>query len=383
MKNESIKVLQINAENFGAGGISVIIWRLMKVLEARNVQMSFLSQRENINEKYINEIQMQGGKVHYIKTSSNKIFRYFDRYKKCYKVIKDNKYDVVHVNGNESLGIISYVLAAKKNSNCKVIVHAHSTRFMNGEFLLIKNVLKSIFQPILIRKADCLFACSTEAARFMYGKASDKAIIIKNGLNPDKYAFDNIAREKIRSEMMVKDRIVIGHIGRFVYPKNHEFILDVFEQIISEYSNVELWLIGEKDGEGYKKIYSRVNQEGLQDKVRFIGNTDKIKEYLSAMDVLFFPSRFEGLPLVLVEAQVNGLPVVCSSAITDEAIFSENVKKLSLDDSLKRWSDELIRFGNAERKNLSYHGIMESGFDIYKSAAVVWEEYKKLKDRLE
>ena len=217
----------------------------------------------------------------------------------------------------------------------------------------------------------------------MYGKASDKAIIIKNGLNPDKYAFDNIAREKIRSEMMVKDRIVIGHIGRFVYPKNHEFILDVFEQIISEYSNVELWLIGEKDGEGYKKIYSRVNQEGLQDKVRFIGNTDKIKEYLSAMDVLFFPSRFEGLPLVLVEAQVNGLPVVCSSAITDEAIFSENVKKLSLDDSLKRWSDELIRFGNAERKNLSYHGIMESGFDIYKSAAVVWEEYKKLKDRLE
>lgn len=383
MQEKMIKVLQINAENFGTGGISVIIWRLMKRLEGRNIQMSFLSQRENTDEKYVNDIHAQGGNIHYIKATSNKVLRYFDRYKKCCEVIKKNNYDIVHINGNESFGIISYVLAAKKNSNCKVVVHAHSTRFMNGDHIIVKNILKGIFQPILIRNTDCMLACSSEAARFMYGKKSNKAIIVKNGLEPGQYVFDNIAREKIRNEMKVDNKMVIGHIGRFVYPKNHEFIMDVFEQINKEYSNVELWLIGEKQGKGYEKIYNRIMQKELQDKIKMIGSTDKIKEYLSTMDVLFFPSRFEGLPLVLVEAQVNGLPVVCSDVITDEAIFAENVAKLSLDMSIKVWIDKLIQFGKEERKALPYHEIMECGFDISKIADAVFQEYKKLMVGLE
>lgn len=377
MADYPVKVLQINAENFGSGGISVVIWRLMTKLKDRNIQVSYLCQREHVDEKYVKEIRMQGGEVQYIKTSSNPIIRYFDRYIKCDKVIREHHYDIVHINGNESFGIISYIMAAKKN-HCRVAVHAHSTSFMNKGHIRIKKALKAFFQIILLQKADCLFACSKEAARFMYGNKADRAVIVKNGLEPEKYCYDDVGRSQIRNCYKCESKLIIGHIGRFVYAKNHEFIIDVFEHLQKIYPNSELWLIGENQGSGYEAIYSQVKNKGLQDKVRFIGNTDRIREYLSAMDVLLFPSRFEGLPLVLIEAQVNGLPIVCSKMITDEAVFSSNVRKLSLYDSLSVWSDQLIKLGSQKRKHVTHQEISESGFDISDVAEIVLYEYKKM-----
>ncbi len=378
MEKHPIKVLQVNADNFGAGGISVIIWRLMEKLKDRNVQMSFLTQRKYIEDKYLKEIKNQGGTLQHIKISLNLLRRYFDRYIQCYKILKDNDYDIIHINGNEAFGIASYVLAANRHHVCKIVVHAHSTRFMNGNYILIKKVLNKIFQMVVIQKADCFLACSKEAARFMYGNRADRARIVKNGLIPQRYCYDEAARIRIRDKNRVGNKMIIGHIGRFVYAKNHEFIIDVFEYVQKNYSNSELWLIGENIGSGYDAIYNKVKDKELMSKVKFLGNTDQIKEYLSAMDVLLFPSRFEGLPLVLVEAQVNGLPVVCSNAITDEAIFSPNVIKLSLDDSLKIWSDSLVQLGSMERFGMPEQKIAESGFDISSIAEIVFEEYKKI-----
>ncbi len=377
MADYPVKVLQINAENFGSGGISVVIWRLMEQLKDKNIQASYLCQRKYVDEKYVKEIRMQGGEVQYIKTSSNPILRYFDRYIKCDKVIREHHYDIVHINGNESFGIISYVMAAKKN-HCRVAVHAHSTSFMNKDHIRIKRALKAFFQIFLLRKADCLLACSKEAARFMYGKKADRAVIVKNGLEPEKYCYDHAGRSQIRSEYKCGSKIIIGHVGRFVYAKNHEFIVNVFEHLQKNYPNSELWLIGENQGSGYETIYSQVKTKGLQDKVRFIGNTDRIGEYLSAMDVLLFPSRFEGLPLVLVEAQVNGLPIVCSDIITDEAFFSSSVRKLSLNDALSVWTDQLIKLGSQKRNHVTHQEIAESGFDIADVAEIVLYEYKKM-----
>ncbi|MCM1125563.1 MAG: glycosyltransferase [Lachnospiraceae bacterium] len=378
MINDSINVLQINAENFGAGGVSVIIWRLMEQLKNSNVHMSFVSQRTNIDERYLKAVEAQGGKVVYIRSSSNIIFRYFDRYRKCFAVLKNGDFDIIHINGNESFGIISYVLAAKKKHNCKIVVHAHSTRFMKEEHIWIKRIFKFVCQPLLIKNADCLLACSTEAAKFMYGSKAYKATIVKNGLDPQKYSYDKTMRKIIRDEYEADRKIIIGHIGRFVYAKNHEFIINVFEHVKKIHPDSELWLIGEKDGNGYEAVYSQVKDMGLLDSVKFVGNTEQIKEYLSAMDVLLFPSRFEGLPLVLVEAQVNGLSVVCSDAITDEAIFSDGVKKLSLNEPLKVWAENVISSGKKERQDIPYQKIMIGRFDISHIARTVLEEYRKL-----
>lgn len=373
-----IKVLQINAENFGGGGISTIIWRLMEQLKAKNVQMSYISQKENLDDRYVREIEEQGGRIHYIKVSSNLVIRYFDRYKKVYQVIQNSDYDIIHINGNEPMGIISYVIAARRCKNCKIVVHAHSTKFMNGGFLLIKKALKNFFQKILVRETDCFLACSTEAAKFMYGKEAYKAAIIKNGLEFSKYTFDNCARNKLRNKYKVKNKMIIGHIGRFVYAKNHEFIIDVFEEIRRVNLYCELWLIGENCGSGYEAVYKKAERKGLLEKVRFIGNTDKIREYLSAMDVLLFPSRFEGLPLVLVEAQVNKLPVVCSNTITNEAVFSKRVLKLPLSASLREWSDSVLKMGSIKRDEIYSVETFESEFDITCVAEKVLREYESL-----
>lgn len=376
METDIIKVLQVNADNFGAGGISVIIWRIMETLKEENITMSFLTQCKNRDEDYVKQVVEQGGKVHYIQVSSNVIFRYYDRYRKFYKLIKKSDYNIVHINGNESFGIISYVLAAKK-AKCKIVIHAHSTKFKNEKYIFIKKILKLFFQPSLINNADCMLACSLEAAKFMYGKAADKAIIVKNGLDPKLYAFDSEARKSIRADMLTNEKIVIGHIGRFVYPKNHEFILDVFEQILKMNLNAELWLIGEKSGEEYEKICVKTKQGLLNGRVKFVGNTSKIKEYLSAMDAFLFPSRFEGLPLALIEAQVNGVPIVCSDVITDEAIFSSNVMKISLKAPSTQWAEKILEAANREREYIT-DGNIKSDFDITNVSKIVLGEYKKL-----
>lgn len=383
MEKEVIKVLQVNAENFGAGGISVIIWRLMTELGDKNVRVGFLAQNRQKDKRYVDIIEAQEGKVHYIETHSNIFIRYIDRYFKCLKLLRENKYDIVHINGNEALGIISFVLAAKHSHSCKVVVHAHSTKFMNKEYLWIKKALKTFLQPIMIHNIDCMLACSSEAAKFMYGKDAGKSIIIKNGLKYEQYAFDSIARNEVRRKMLNHDKVVIGHIGRFVYAKNHEFILKVFEKISMKYIEAELWLIGEQEGEIYQQVLGKIKKSGLQDKIKFCGVTENVQDYLSSMDVLVFPSRFEGLPLVLVEAQANGLPVVCSDVITQEAIFANNVKKLSLNDDVELWADEVMRLGKLKRTGMDYEKFKNSGFDIEQNANVLGKEYKYLKNKSE
>ena len=124
---------------------------------------------------------------------------------------------------------------------------------------------------------------------------------------------------------------MIGHVGRFDIPKNHDRMLDIFQQIVSEKKDVMLCLVGPKEGL-YKEIKEKTVQKGLEDKVYFAGKQENIRRYLSAMDVFLFPSVFEGVPFALIEAQANGLACVMSEAVSEEAVvFPERVRRLSLD----------------------------------------------------
>ena len=197
-----IKVLQINADNFGIGGMSVTIWRLMSNLNDDRFAISYLTQREHINQYYSQNIEKSGGKIHKVNISPNKLLRYADRYIQTCKVLEENNYDIIHINGDEAFGIFPFVLAASKSNVKKIVIHAHTTHFKgtNIIILFIEKLLHCFMRPFICNRSDEWFACSREAAQFMYGKKrcqNEKLTIIKNGLNINAYTFNAKKREEI------------------------------------------------------------------------------------------------------------------------------------------------------------------------------------------
>ena len=138
--------------------------------------------------------------------------------------------------------------------------------------------------------------------------------MINNAIQAEKFSFSEKDRDSLRKELGWENKTVIGHVGRFDIPKNHDRMLDIFQQIVSEKKDVMLCLVGPKEGL-YKEIKEKTVQKGLEDKVYFAGKQENIRRYLSAMDVFLFPSVFEGVPFALIEAQANGLACVMSEAV--------------------------------------------------------------------
>lgn len=373
MKN--IRSLQINADNFGNGGISVVIWRIKKELDNYGVCTSFLTQNETIDNNYYDDIKTNGGELFKIEGSSNKVYRYVCRYKGLRQILEKNEFDVVHINADEALGIIAFYLAARDVSIKRIIVHAHTTSFKKNKYVHLQKILHNICLRIIKTGSVVKFACSEKARNFFWG--SDKEVlIVPNGLKFDDYKFSSVERERIRHYRGVEnEKLIFLHIGRFVYAKNHEFLIKIFAKIAEKNKNTELWLIGEEEGDCYDVTKKMIYKYNLREKIKFIGTTSKIKEYLSAADVFVFPSRFEGFPLVLIEAQANGIPILCSESITKEAVINDNVKMISLEEGIDIWVSECLKDLKRINSETCRSNLTVSGMDIKVIARSVYEKY--------
>ena len=185
-------------------------------------------------------------------------------------------------------------------------------------------------KPYICYNSKCYLACSELAGIWMFGKrnvVSDKYYTIYNGVEVEKYLFDFDTRKQYREKLKLDGKFVIGNIGRFSYQKNHNFLIDVFSKLHKKYSDTVLVLIG--TGEYETVIKEKVKTLNLWKSVIFLGHRDDVPQLLSAMDCLVMPSRFEGLPVTMVEAQMADLPCVVSGTITREAEFTSHVTYIS------------------------------------------------------
>lgn len=362
--SDKLQILQINADNFKKGGMSQVIWRLMENL-SEEVGFSFLTCRDDVPNDVLSELESYGAKRVYIKKiSSNKYINFVMRYCQTVRVIKKGNYDFVHINADDMIGAVVYILASIK-CNCKIVLQCHTTRFStNNRFLIkIKSVICSVIYKFLTDYIDIKLAVSTPAAHFFYGEKIDDIHILSNGLAPEKYIYSEEKRMYLRKKMNVGNKIIVGHIGRFCYAKNHIFLLRVFEDAIRKNEEMELWLVG--NGSLENEIRLQVQRMGLDSKVRFLGTTQDIQMYLSAFDTFLFPSRYEGFPLALVEAQASDLPVLISDTITDEAIFSNKAYKLSLNKPLTEWSNTLLESIKYKSRRDMTNEINNAGLNIH------------------
>lgn len=301
-----MKILQIGMGNV-AGGLEAFVMNYYRVLVHMDIQFDFVCMYDKI--AYEEEIRKLGGRIYYIPNVKKNYQGYIKELK---KILKETKYDAVHVNMLSAANIVPLRVAHTMKVP-KIIAHSHSSSCPG----LIRKIMDNWNRPKIAKYATDRIACGEMAGRWLFGdKAfqSGQVTLINNAIQAEKFSFSEKDRDSLRKELGWENKTVIGHVGRFDIPKNHDRMLDIFQQIVSEKKDVMLCLVGPKEGL-YKEIKEKTVQKGLEDKVYFAGKQENIRRYLSAMDVFLFPSVFEGVPFALIEAQANGLACVMSEAV--------------------------------------------------------------------
>ena len=337
-----IRVLQV-FHGMDCGGAENMIMNLYRHIDRSQVQFDFLVHTKK-KCFFDDEIRKLGGNVYsvpYYKITNGKQYRKsLDEFFRAHPEIK-----IVHGH----LGSCAHVyLNIARKYNCFTIAHSHNTK---PPKTTLRNVFYRIFTFKTRKIADYFFGCSMAAAEYRFGKKiahSDKCSILKNAIDLQRFAYSEENRDAIRREFGLTDEFVVGHIGRFNPQKNHSFLIDVFTEIHRLNPKTILMLLG--DGYLRQFIEYKIKQLRLQDKVIFTGVRSDANRFLSAFDVFVFPSLYEGLPVTLIEAQANGLPIVCSDAITKEVVVSNLVKMLDLKQSANDWANLIVQERNVSRK---------------------------------
>ena len=340
-ETKMIRVLQV-LPRLRRGGSQAFVMNLYRCIDRTKIQFDFIIFTKD-HDDYYDEIINMGGKIYHFEKFNG--LNYFSIMKKWKVFLKEHKeYKIIHFHVYSTASL--YISLAKKNG-LKTIVHSHSTSNGKG----IKAHIKNTLQLPIRWKSDYLFACSTDAGRWLFGdKATKKKnyFIVPNGIDLQHFYFDSERRQQTRAALSLNDKFVIGHVGGFETPKNHPFIIDVFNDISKQYDSAMLLLVG--DGTFLDDIKERVKQLGLNDRVVFAGLHSDVAPLLDAMDVFFFPSLWEGFPVSLVEAQASGLNCIVSDSITLDAKLTNNIFYLSLtNDSKTNWINSLFSSKNDER----------------------------------
>ena len=353
------------------GGVEACIMNLYQHIDRTKVQFDFLVEStSNIINKGL--IESLGGKVVII-PSYKKPFKYM---KALRKIFENNNYDIVHSNMN---ALSVFALEAAKKAGIKVrIAHSHST---TNKKEVLRNIAKNILKVFSKKYATHYFACSEKAGRWLFGDKAfeaERVHIINNAIDINRFAFNADIRKKIRKEYNIGNRLLVGHIGRFVTQKNHSFLIDIFNELHKLNENSVLLLIG--GGPLESQIKDKVQKLGLNESVIFVGLQKKPEDFYQAMDCFVLPSLYEGLPVVGVEAQINGLPCFFSDNITREILINKNSYMISSKVSPKEWSSFIINrmsLYTSDRKE-TFKLFLNSTFDICHEAFKLTSLYLSL-----
>lgn len=346
-----------------------MVMNLYRAIDRNKIQFDFIldCDKENIFEE---EINLLGGRVFHLPKFNGKNYkRVYEAWNDFFKTHPEYKVLHSHIRSYASL----YLPIAKAHG-VKTIIHSHNTS--NGKGVL--SVGKKILQYPLRFQADYFFGCSEIAGQWLFGKRvvkSDRYFMLKNAVDTERFAYQQQLREKVRCDLKIaKDALVIGHIGRMHPQKNHHFLIECFHEIAAKRNDARLILLG--DGELRGEITEHIQRLGLEEQVLMLGIQKNPEDYLSAMDCFVLPSVHEGLPVVVVEAQANGLPCLVSDAVTREVQLSELVQYLSISQGITPWVNAVLDYKQS-RMDVSAQ-IKESGFCVKASSQWLCNFYQTI-----
>jgi glycosyltransferase involved in cell wall biosynthesis len=350
-----IRVLQV-VGSLGYAGVEAVVMRYYRNIDKNQIQFDFITCSPT-KQRYDDEIVELGGKIYRLPSRSKKPFSYINNLK---KIIQENNYSIVHIQQNSaSMAMDAFV--AKQCGVKTIIGHSHNTSC----HVLWQHYL---FKPFVNSLITNRFACSKEAGEWVFGNRQGVQII-NNALDIDRYYFDEEIRNTYRKEFNLQDKYVIGFVGRLEKQKNVGRLIEIFKKIRNE--NSILLIIG--DGSEKNELLDKSKE--FKDRILFLGKRDDVEKLMSVMDVFVLPSLYEGLPLVLIEAQAAGLSCVRSSSIPSGADITDRVYAVDLKDSDEKWADVILNVKQFDRTTVKEQ-IQKSGYDIKIEAKKLEEFYK-------
>lgn len=346
--NKPIKIAQV-VGNAKTGGVISCVLNFYRNIDNKRFVFHFFTYGES---PYDNDIRALGGEVFYIPS----VLNIAASLPKLVKLFKAGEYDAVHAHLT-TLSVVP-LLAARLAGIKNRICHAHSTSHKTEKVRLVKNALR----PFSTMFATHLAGCSLYSIRWLYGRRkAETAFFLRNAINLDRFAADAQKSDRLKAEYGLTGRNVIGFVGRFVFQKNVPFLIEAFAMLALADKNAVLVLVG--DGKDRPVIEELIKRYKLEGSVIILPETSRVEDYYALFDLFVLPSRFEGLPLVAVEAQAMGIPCLLSQEITPETDITGNCEFLPID-SPGVWADKM---GKALGKKIDYSAkaaVVLAGYDI-------------------
>lgn len=360
-----MRVLITLPVKIGFDGMTKQVLSLCKYMDKQDVEIDLLSCR-GYDPKMKPFVEEAGfSHVYRMEYRDTKRLKYFIG---LWRLIRRRKYDIVHANGQSAT--LAVEMLAAQLAGCKVrIAHSHNSMCLHKK-------AHRILKPLFKMTYNDAIACSKEAGEWLFeGK---QYWLLNNGIDVDAFAFDEEKRKEYRKKLcLAHDDVAIGHVGAFEPWKNHCFLLEVFDELKKRDARYKLFLFG-IDGSTKESILAKISQLELEKNVFYCGTTDRMADYLQAMDLMLLPSWYEGFPVTTVEWQANGLPCLISDTVKEGVMITDLVRQLPINQGSSPWIDTIIQYDNSltERVSARYpEEIKAAGFDIRSNAAELKEHY--------
>lgn len=358
-----IRVAQVLGVMNG-GGIEQVVMNYYRHIDRSRVQFDFLVGGGSAMVPR-EEISSLGGRVYMTPSRSNPI-AYSSELE---HILREGGWPIVHAHMN---ALSCFPLRAAKRAGVPVrIAHSHST---SGKGEHAKNIVKAVLKTMANRYPTHLMACSTYAGNWLFGKGKSFAVL-PNAIDIQSFLSNRKIRSEVRSELgLGNDQFVVGHIGRFAIQKNHAFLLKVFAEVLAYEPDSVLILVG--DGPLVEKVREEASSLGIAESVRFLGLRADASRLYQAFDVFCLPSLYEGLPVVSIESQASGTPILSSTEVTREAAVTPLMEFEALSSSCDEWAKHLISMRELSLNVNDENNLIE--FDINYNAGKLLDFYESV-----
>lgn len=370
-----VKVLEV-VGRMDRAGQETFLMNILRKSDRTKYQISF-SVNTNYIGAYEEEILALGSEVYHnpYSASIKNIYKYLKYFRKVLK--EKGPFDVVHCHTWLFGGFIMW--AARKEGVPIRIMHSHSTS--DGDKIsVIRRIYRLLSKKLIHHNATCKVACGKDAYQALFDKkCSNKNMILNNAVDEEQFNESNFSVNDVRETLSIlgETKVLIS-VARFSDVKNHEKIINVFYRYQLEHEKVILLLVG--DGELKNKIIEQVSKLGITDKVKFLGVRSDINKLLICSDVFIMPSKFEGVPVSLIEAQAAGVSCVISDKITDEVDMGLGlIDKINIMSSDKEWADAINVAIKRKKPEFSIRckNLLEHGYSI----EATWRKLEMLYDK--
>lgn len=362
-----IRILHV-VSTMDYGGVETLLMTIYRRIDREQIQFDFLC-HNRIEAKYTDEILSLGGRMYMVQGPRHGgIINYMKELKSFFR--SHPEYKIVHAHMNRDS---AFSLYEAKCARIPVrIAHSHVAGKKTGvTYKLYETIAKAICRKELTHA----FACSEDAGKDLYGE-DIPFYIVTNGIDVEQFTYDKMKRKECRKALGIENNVrLLGHVGRFDKSKNQQYLINIFEELHQKHPNTKLLLVG--DGEKIGMIHTIVKEKGLEKEVLFVGQHRDVSPYYCAMDVFVFPSLFEGLGIVAIEAQTSGLPVIASDTIPREAKITDTMTFVSLKSTYEVWASVIdsAMEGIIHDRKASASITLESPYNIHKTLDFLQDFY--------